>query len=141
MTHNKINYLETLHKNRRRLTRQRQVILDAICQADGHATIGEVYYRAKKYDENLDRSTVYRSLDLFVDLGIVIVAENIDGERTYELVKESRHHHLICSECGNAVEIEDDVVENFYQALRYEYKYKVDMDHLIVFGICLDCFD
>jgi Fur family ferric uptake transcriptional regulator len=139
MTHNKINYLETLHQNGHRLTRQREVILDAICQSDGHATIGEVYYRSKKLDDSLDRSTVYRSLDLFVKLGIVISGETIDGVRTYELAKESRHHHLICTQCGNAVEIEDTVVDDFYQFLRTEYKYEVDMDHLIVFGICFDC--
>ncbi|MGD2159029.1 MAG: Fur family transcriptional regulator [Anaerolineales bacterium] len=135
MTHNKINYLETLHQNGHRLTRQKEVILDAICQADGHATIREFHYRSKKLNDSLDRSTVYRPLDLFVKLGIVISGETIDGERTYELAKENCHHHLICIKCGKAVEIEDTVVDDFYHFLRPEYKYEVDMDHLIVFGI------
>jgi Fe2+ or Zn2+ uptake regulation protein len=46
MTHNKLNYLEKLHANRYRLTRQRQAVRDAICQAEGHAASGEIYCRA-----------------------------------------------------------------------------------------------
>jgi len=140
MTHNKLNYLEKLHENGSRITRQRQVILDAICQADGHTTVGEIYYRSRKLDVSIDRSTVYRSLDLFVKLGIVIVAENINGERTYELVKECPHHHLICTICGNDVEIENKAVDDFYMQLSSEYKYEITMDHLIVFGVCSNCF-
>lgn len=139
MTHNKINYLELFHEKGFRITRQRQVILDAICQADGHITIREIYYRAKKLDKNIDRSTVYRSLDLFVQLGLVIPGEKNDGEQTYEMVKESHHHHLICTICGKDVEIEHEVVDDFYIQLSSIYDYEVVMDHLIVLGVCSKC--
>jgi Fur family ferric uptake transcriptional regulator len=141
MTHNKINYLEMFHQNGYRLTRQRQTVLDALCQADGHATVAETYYRAKELDAGIDRSTIYRTLDLFVRLGLAISGDNVNGERVYELVKEQRHHHLICKVCGEVIEVDNQVVEDFYKDLQSVHNYEIDMDHLIVFGICQTCSD
>lgn len=139
MTHNKINYLELFHEKGYRLTRQRQAILDALCQSDGHATVGEIYYRVKMLDNSIDRSTVYRSLDSFIQLGLVICGDDVNGERVYELIKDRQHHHLICSKCGNDIEVENQVVEDFYRQLQNLYHYEIKMDHLIVFGICSNC--
>ena len=141
MTHNKIDYLEIFHKNGYRVTNQRQVILDAICDADGHATVAEIYYLAKKLDSGIDRSTIYRVLDVLVELGIVNCAEGMNGERVYEMVKEQPHHHLICKNCGHDIEIENQIIEEFYLNLQTAYNYEVEMDHLIVFGICSICFN
>jgi len=139
MTHNKINYLDKLHKNGYRMTRQRRAILDTICQADGHATAGEICYRVNKLCEDIDQSTIYRTLNVFVRLGIVIIGGDVNGERVYELVKEDHHHHLFCKNCGHEIEIEKQLVDYFYQQLQDEYNYEVDMDHLIVFGTCSNC--
>ena len=141
MTHNKINYLEMFREKGYRLTRQRQAILDALCQSDGHATVAEIYYRAKKLDGRIDRSTIYRALDVFIQLGLVIRGDDINGERGYELIKEHHHHHLICKECGQDIEVENQVVEEFYRQLRDLYHYDIKMDHLIVFGSCSDCLE
>jgi Fur family ferric uptake transcriptional regulator len=139
MSHNKMDYLEKLHENGCRITRQRQVVLEAVCQANGHAPLEEIYLRSKKLDESIDRSTIYRSLDLFVKLGLVIVAQNFNGERIYELVQKNHHHHLICTICGNDIEIDNRVVDDFYQQIRNEYNYDIAMDHLIVYGVCATC--
>ena len=141
MSHNKLDYLDKLREQGFRLTKQRQAILDAVCQADGHATIGEVLYQAKVIEPGIDRSTVYRTVNLFVKLGLVIVAETESRERTYEIVKEEHHHHLICKKCGVDIEIESRLVEEFYQGLNTEYGYQVEMDHLIVFGVCAQFAD
>lgn len=139
MTHNRINYLEKFHENGYRVTRQRQAILDALCMADGHATVAEVFRRARALDKGLDRSTVYRALELFVSLGLVIIGDNLSGERVYELIRETPHHHLVCKHCGAEVEIENRVVDDFYRQLHSDYRYQVEMDHLIVFGVCPGC--
>jgi Fur family ferric uptake transcriptional regulator len=141
MTHDKLNYLEMFHEKGYRMTRQRQAALDALCQSDGHATVGEIYYRAKILDGRIDRSTVYRSLDVFIHLGLAISGEDVNGERVYELIKEQHHHHLICSKCGDDIEVVNQVVEDFYRQLQDLYQYKIKMDHLIVFGICSNCSD
>ena len=138
MSHNKLNYLELFHKNGYRVTRQRQAILEALCQADGHATIGEIYYLAKALDAGINRSTIYRSLEVFSKLGLVLYGEGVDGERVYELAKE-HHHHLICKSCGQEIEIDNWILEDFRQILGSEYDYDVEIEHLIVFGTCPKC--
>ena len=139
MSHNKLNYLEILHKNGYRLTRQRQAILEAACQTGGHTPIRNIYLIAKKLDGGIDRSTVYRTLELFVKLGFVNVAENLTGERTYEIVQETQHHHLICKTCGGSMEIDIIIVNDFYQQIEQENGYHVDRDHLILYGLCPQC--
>lgn len=139
MPHNNINYLEIFHNNGYRFTQQRQVIMDAICEAGGHATIAEIYSRAKQMDIGIDRSTIYRAIDVFEKLGIVISGDDLDGERVYELVKEYPHHHLICKRCGHDIEINNNFVDEFYRNLQSEYDFEVVMDHLIVVGVCPEC--
>jgi Fur family ferric uptake transcriptional regulator len=139
MSHNRLNYLDRLREQGYRLTKQRQVVLEAICQADGHATVGEVFFRARRIEKSIDRSTVYRAINLFVRVGLVNAAETENGERTYEIVQEEHHHHLICKQCGTDIEIENRLVAEFYQGLNVAYGYQVAMDHLIVFGVCARC--
>lgn len=113
--------------------------MDAICEAGGHATIAEIYSRAKQMDIGIDRSTIYRAIDVFEKLGIVISGDDLDGERVYELVKEYPHHHLICKRCGHDIEINNNFVDEFYRNLQSEYDFEVVMDHLIVVGVCPEC--
>lgn len=101
--------------------------------------MAEIYYRAKKLDGKIDRSTIYRVLDVLVELGIVNCSEDLNGNRVYELVKEQPHHHLVCKLCGEDTEIDNQVIEEFYQNLQTTYYYEVEMDHLIVFGVCPEC--
>jgi Fur family ferric uptake transcriptional regulator len=139
MSHDKLNYLDVLREQGYRLTRQRQVILDAICQAGGHATMGELVHRTRLVEQGIDRSTVYRTINLFVKLGLVNAADDENGERTYEIVQEEHHHHLICKRCGAEIKIENQLVDEFYRDLKAAYEYQVQMDHLIVFGVCAHC--
>jgi hypothetical protein len=83
-----------------RATRQRALILDAVCAGGGHTTLGEVYARVRRADRTVDRSTVYRALHLFVELGIVLAADTGAGETVYEVAKPQPHHHLVA---GRAV--------------------------------------
>jgi len=139
MTHNRINYLERFHNNGLRFTRQRQTILQAICEAGGHAPFREIYMLAKTLDARIDRSTLYRALAAFIRLDLVNSAEGIHGERLYEIVREEPHHHLVCRCCGSEIEIENQTVQSFYRALQDDYDYHVHMDHLLVFGVCSHC--
>lgn len=139
MAHTKTNYFETFRKNGYRLTRQRQVVLDAVCMVGGHATVGEIYRQAKELDKRLDRSTLYRSLDAFIQMGLVISAETPDGERLYELAREKAHHHLVCKRCGYETEIAEGLIDDLFQTLEGEHDFTVEMDHLLVFGVCAQC--
>src|SRR5215212_2348005 len=96
MSHNTKDYERIIHAAGHRVTPQRMVILDTVCDLSGHTTLGEIYVHVHKVDPTIDRSTLYRTLKLFVDLALVLSADTGTGETTYEIVKPHPHHHLVC---------------------------------------------
>ena len=139
MGHYELNYLEIFHQNGYRLTRQREIILDAVCKAEGHASLAEIYLITQTMDKKIDRSTLYRALDAFVKMGIVNCAEDRHGQKVFEMVSLEPHHHLVCKNCGKQIEIENEIVNDFYKYLQMEYQYQIEMDHLCLFGTCSNC--
>lgn len=139
MSHNSTDYEEVMHAAGYRVTPQRVLILDAVCAAEGHTSLGDVYARARAADRSIDRSTVYRALKLFVELGLVVSADVGDGETYYEIAKPKRHHHLVCRRCGKEQEVEDVVMESLFQQVLDVYGFEADSDHLVLFGMCADC--
>ncbi len=141
MTHQKLNYLDILHKYGYRVTRQRLVILDAICAGDGHTTFNEIYARIREVDRTLDRSTLYRTLELFIAIGIIVSAERDYGEKVYEIIKHDPHHHLICRRCGFEQDISHEIMKGLFETLELTHQFSVDMDHLVVYGLCPKCIE
>lgn len=85
MTHQGLHWEQVLWAAGHRVTQQRALILDAVCAGEGHASLTEVYGRVHRRDRSVDCSTVYRALHLFVELGLVLVADTGDGEICYEI--------------------------------------------------------
>lgn len=139
MTHNQIDYSQILHRSGYRVTPQRVTILDAICESYGHSTLGEIYIRAHKQDPQIDKSTVYRALELFEKVGLVVSADLDRHERGYEIAKPDPHHHLICEKCGAEFDIDSHVVNEFFSGLENEYGFHITKDHLVISGLCPDC--
>lgn len=139
MTHNQTDWQEMLWAAGHRVTRQRAVILDAVCAGGGHTTLGDVYARARRADRALDRSTVYRALDLFVTLGIVVTADTGTGETTYEIARPQPHHHLVCRRCGQEREIDDAALRAMAAEIDARHGFAVNTDHLVLFGTCAAC--
>ena len=127
-----------MHAAGLRITSQRVEILDAVCEGQGHTTLGEIYARAHAVDPALDRSTLYRSLKLFVVLGLVVSAE-VSGETYYEIAKPRPHHHLVCRRCRKEQEIEHAVMQGMFDQVYQQYSFRSDSDHLVLFGICAEC--
>jgi len=139
MSHHHIDYEAIMRRAGHRVTPQRLTILDAVCEAEGHTTLGQIYARARQVDSSIDRSTLYRTLKLFVDLGLVVSADTGDGETYYEIAKPHHHHHLVCRQCGNEWEIDHAVMQPMFEQLLEQYGFTADSDHLVVFGLCKTC--
>jgi Fe2+ or Zn2+ uptake regulation protein len=139
MTHHTIDYQSIIRSAGHRVTPQRIIILDSVCAAGGHTTLGEVYARARQLDSEIDRSTIYRALKLFVELGLVVSADTGDGEVYYEIARQNPHHHLVCRECGTEQEIEHALLQGLFEQVYSEYNFKVDTDHIVLFGLCENC--
>jgi len=139
MTHNELRWEETLWDAGYRVTRQRALVLDAVCAGDGHTTFGEIYLRVKQTDPSIDRSTVYRALHLFANLGLVLPAETGGDETYYEVARSQPHHHLVCRQCGAEWEIDDAALRTMIHEVKVRHGFEVATDHLVLFGTCSNC--
>lgn len=122
-----------------RATPQRLLILGAFAQPGEHLTAEEVYERVGPLAPAVNRSTVYRTLELFRDLGLISETDLGGGVRHYEILDAERHHHLICRRCGHMLEIDDEVVAPIREAVRARHGFDVTIDHLALFGRCARC--
>jgi Fur family transcriptional regulator, ferric uptake regulator len=139
MSHKTIDYEAIIRTAGHRVTPQRIAILDAVCAGGGHTTLGEIYARIRKVDAAIDRSTLYRTLSLFVELGLVVSADTGDGETYYEIAKPHPHHHLVCRRCGHEQEIEHTAMADMFNQVFQRYGFKAATDHLVLFGLCANC--
>lgn len=139
MSHETMDYEGILHAAGHRVTLQRVMILDAVCEGGGHTTLPEIHARLHAADPTIDRSSLYRTLKLFAELGLVVSAENPRGETVYEIPKGEPHHHLICRVCGGEQEIGHAAVEAMIARVREQYRFQIDVDHLVLYGLCESC--
>ncbi|MDQ3895554.1 MAG: transcriptional repressor [Actinomycetota bacterium] len=122
-----------------RVTPQRLMILGAFAQPGEHLTAEEVYDRVGPLAPAVNRSTVYRTLELFRDLGLISETDLGGGVRHFELLDDGRHHHLICRECGEMLVLDDDLVQPLREGIRERYGFSATVDHLALFGLCDYC--
>lgn len=122
-----------------RLTPQRQLILDALFEADGHCTPEEIYTRVHEKSSAVNRTTVYRTLEFLVRLGLVSTAHVQDNQAIYELASEQPHHHLVCQQCDKVVQLDHQLVASLFNNLEQQAGFKITTDHLVLFGVCAQC--
>lgn len=127
-----------------KLTPQRLTILDVMIRAEGtHLTIEELYEMVKSVKPETGVATVYRTILLFEELGIVKKLDLNDGIYRYELNHEEEihgHHHLVCSACGKVEEVKDDLLDSVEQVIENEYKFRIKDHSLKFYGLCSDCY-
>lgn len=133
MTHNTLDYATRIRQSGYRLTPQRKLILDAVCEGYGHTTLDEVYTRVQAKASTVNLTTVYRTLDFLCDIRLVVRA-HVGKQTYYEIAGAEPHHHLICRHCGHEEELSNQMVEWFFIQLKQRYQFTIDSDHLTLFG-------
>ncbi|WP_371777039.1 Fur family transcriptional regulator [Streptomyces sp. NBC_01438] len=121
-----------------RLTPQRQLVLEAV-DALEHATPDEILSEVRRTASGVNISTVYRTLELLEELGLVSHAHLGHGAPTYHLADRHHHIHLVCRDCGDVTEADVGVVTEFTEKLRGTFGFETDMKHFAIFGRCADC--
>lgn len=134
---------EELKKKGYKLTPQRRSIVDTIIENEGqHLTAEEIYDKVKKDCPEIGLATVYRTILVLEELGVISRLDLNDGCSRYEIVHSNeahRHHHLICNLCGSVSEVQDDLLEELEESIEKQYKFKI-LDHSVKFyGICEEC--
>lgn len=123
----------------KRVTAQRQLLLELLREADGHLDADELYRRARHKQPSLSLSTVYRSLKLFKELGLVEEHELEGGRRHYETKPETTHHHLVCLGCGRIIEFKCATTERLKARLGREEGFEVTEAEVRLAGYCPQC--
>jgi len=131
-----------------RWTMPREVILDHLSRTSKHMSAKEIYARLHRMYPGIGLTTVYRTLDLLVRLGLINKFEFGDGQSRYEFKsgeKKEHHHHLICAKCGKIIDYSDFVDEELQlikkteEELAKKYNFSIQ-DHNIEFlGLCEKC--
>ena len=111
-----------------RMTEQRRVIARVLSESNDHPDVEELYARASKVDEHISIATVYRTVRLFEEAGILERHDFGDGRARYEEVPETHHDHLIDVQSGRVIEFRNDQIEKLQRAVAEELGYKL-VDH------------
>ena len=128
----------TLKAKGYRLTPQRQLVLDAVA-ALGHGTPDEICAEVQRTAPGVNLSTVYRTLELLEELGLVTHTHLGHGAPTYHPADESDHVHLVCTECGAIEAVPASVVERLAGSLREASGFEVNVAHVAMHGRCAAC--
>ncbi|MEU1278713.1 Fur family transcriptional regulator [Streptomyces sp. NPDC005805] len=127
-----------LRKRGYRLTPQRQLVLEAVDTLE-HATPDDILCEVRKTASGVNISTVYRTLELLEELGLVSHAHLGHGAPTYHLADRHHHLHLVCRDCTGVIEADVTVASEFTEKLRRQFGFDTDMKHFAIFGRCEDC--
>lgn len=123
-----------------RITPQRQLVLEAVEELR-HGTPEEILIEVQRTASGVNLSTVYRTLEVLEDVGLVTHAHIGHGPPTYHAVDEHIHIHLVCDRCKGVQSVPADVASVFCDTLESQYGFRTDISHVSVHGLCADCKD
>jgi Fur family ferric uptake transcriptional regulator len=121
-----------------RVTPQRQLVLEAVTALE-HGTPEQICTEVQRTARGVNISTIYRTLELLEELGLVRHVHLKHGPPTYHLAAEADHVHLFCRSCGRVNDVNPEVADGLVEVLGREYGFTTDVHHLTVYGRCRDC--
>ena len=133
------DYQQQIRQQGFRLTPQRRLILEAVSEIAAHCTPDQVYEQVRGRMSTINRATVYRTLEFFLEIGRVTVAQVVDNQTIYELATIAPHHHLLCQRCQTMVQFNHSYVAPFFAELAQHFDFQINTNHLVLFGLCQGC--
>ena len=118
-----------------KLTGQRKIIARVMSQAEDHPDVDDLYRRVSKIDSKISIATVYRTVKLFEESGILAKHDFKGGKARYEELNEGHHDHLIDIKSGEIIEFVDDEIEKLQKKVAEKYGYKLVDHKLELYGI------
>ena len=134
-----------------RITRGRRAILDVLAQADRHLSAEDIYMKVHDVYPAIGLTSVYRTLDILANLGIVFKLDFGDGRARYELAEapggERHHHHLVCTGCGRVIDYKDFIdremalIRQAEEGLSKKYHFRITNHQIQFYGFCDQCIE
>lgn len=136
---NHAGLIEALREKGYRVTPQRAIILEAIGSLSGHVTAEQIFEVVKQHSPYISLATVYRTLDLLQELGLITESHMGTATSHFALRTHGTHHHAVCRICKQSVELPDDYFQAVETRIRTEFNFVVDANHVVIFGWCEHC--
>jgi Fur family ferric uptake transcriptional regulator len=134
---------EQLKEKGYKITTQRQLVLDVIKENQGcHMSPEDVFNKLKENGANIGIATVYRTLALLEEMGLIYKIELKPGCVSYELNQPEmthKHHHLICLVCGKIIEVKEDLLDNLEEVIASSHGFLIKDHSLKFYGYCAEC--
>jgi Fur family ferric uptake transcriptional regulator len=131
-----IDYLRTRGY---RITPQREMIIGIITKSPEHLSAEEIFAEVQKSTKATNIATVYRTLEMLWGEGLACRNDLSEGKIVYAAKEHGTHIHLICRHCNQVFSADPQVLENLGRELALRNKFKADLEHLSIFGICSQC--
>ena len=127
-----------LMRNSLKMTKQRKVILDVLSTLEHHVSLEELFQEVQKEYKGIGMATLYRTMKLFSNAGIANELRFEDGLTRYELATGDHHDHLICLECKQIIEFEDELIEKRQEEIAAANGMVILSHKLELYGHCFD---
>lgn len=129
-----------LREEKYRVTPERFEVLDAAMATSGHFDADELFLTLKKGRSKVSRATVYNTLDILEECGLVYKVRLKDhGSRYEKAFGRAPHDHLLCAQCGQIVEFVDENMEKSREAIAKKFKFELISHSYQILGLCPDC--
>jgi Fur family transcriptional regulator, ferric uptake regulator len=128
-----------LHRAGFRLTEPRRAVTRLVTARTGHFTAADLVREARVRHLGIGRATIFRTLDVLSELGVVERIDLPSGEHAYVGCAPTHHHHVVCSRCGSTAEIEDAGLRAMVRGVSRRTGFRVDEHRLELFGLCPGC--
>jgi Fur family transcriptional regulator, ferric uptake regulator len=132
-------FSEALQAKGYRLTGARQTILQALVGSGGHVSADRLVEMVRAQSPGIGRMTVYRTLDLLSDLGLIRPVYQGTGAAHYILLDNGHHHHLVCANCDQVIEFDDCMIGELEQLISGRFHFQVHGHLVEVYGLCQAC--
>ncbi|HEX9091568.1 MAG TPA: Fur family transcriptional regulator [Anaerolineales bacterium] len=132
-------FLEALRSKGYRITHQRELVIEAIAHSGNHVNAEEVFTRIRGKYHSVNITTVYRTLELLVEQGLASRIELGAGRVIYATYQHGSHIHLVCRQCGQVLDANQDLLLALTDQLNAGYHFAADLQHISVLGLCRTC--
>ncbi len=130
--------LATLKEKGLKLTPQRRLIANIIHDAEAHLTAEDIIAHVQSKMPGVNKSTIYRTLELLEETGCVYKSESGDHS-IYHHAEEGHHHHLVCRKCGKTAECNENLFLPVEKSLADKYGFRASFKHMVIDGRCETC--
>jgi Fur family ferric uptake transcriptional regulator len=128
-----------LRQSGHKITPQRLTIIKVVLNSTEHLTPSVIYEKAHQIDAKIGEVTVYRTLNILSELGLVCLLHTADNTHSYVASPTGHHGHIICSQCGKVVNFMNCNLQGLEKRLSSETGFDINEHHLDFYGKCQEC--